>query len=232
MKALIIEDDLDTIESVTQILRMRWPEIRLSSTHLGKRGVKLAGSISPHVIILDLVLPDICGLEVLKQIRTFSSVPIIILSARSDETDVVKGLQWGADDYIVKPCSNLELLARVKARVHTEDSASDEEIFVYGPLYYNAATRRLQYEEKEINLTAIESRIIHYLIRNIGHISTYSKISQAVWGDDSHNAINSLRVHIRRLRKKIETEPGRPELIATKAGVGYFLRESTPAKKE
>jgi len=232
MKALIIEDDPDTIESVSHVLQMRWPEINLASTHLGKRGIKLAGSVSPNVIILDLSLPDINGFEVLKQIRTFSSVPIVVLSVKAEETDIVKGLEWGADDYIVKPCHNLELLARVKARVRTEDSASEEETVVYGPLCYNAATRRLQYEEKEINLTAIESRIIHHLIRNMGHVSTYSKISQDVWGDDACNSINSLRVHIRRLRGKIETEPSRPRLIGTKAGVGYYLRESTQGRSE
>jgi len=125
MKALIIEDDPDTIESVTNVLQMRWPEINLASTHLGKRGIKLAGSVSPNLIILDVSLPDMNGFEVLKQIRTFSKVPILILTVRGEESDIVKGLEWGADDYMVKPFDALELGARVESVIKRKERELD-----------------------------------------------------------------------------------------------------------
>ena len=223
MKALIIEDDPEVVESVSLAFKIIWPDVQLISTHLGEKGLELAESEAHSIIILDLGLPDISGYEVLKQVRFFSSVPIIVLTVRSDESDIAKGLELGADDYIVKPCGQLELLARIKARIRDKDQLAEELPLSFGPLRFNPSTRQLLNGQKEINLTAIESHIIHCLMRNAGRVSTYPKLAEDVWGDDYPGSVDSLRVHIRRLRSKLEADAGHPRLILTKAGIGYFL---------
>ena len=228
MKALIIEDDPEIVESVTLAFQILWPEVQLSSTHLGRRGLELAENEVHNIIILDLGLPDMSGFDILRQVRFFSSVPIIILTVKGDESDIVKGLEWGADDYIVKPCGQLELLARIKARMRDKEHFLEELPLTFGPLRFNPSTRQLLHGKREIQLTAIESHIIHYLMKNAGRVATYSRLAEDVWGDYFPGCVDSLRVHIRRLRKKVENDPNCPQLIITKAGVGYFLRELAP----
>jgi len=223
VKALIIEDDPEIVESVSLALQLGWPEAQLVSTHLGKKGMELAESEDPSIIILDLGLPDISGFEVLKQIRLFSAVPIVILTVKTEEPDIVKGLEWGADDYIAKPCGQLELLARVKARMRDKNHFAEELPLTLGSLSFNPLTRQLLYGKKEINLTAIEAHIIHHLMRMAGRVATYSSLAEDVWGDDYPGSVDSLRVHIRRLREKLEADPSHPQLLLTKAGIGYFL---------
>ncbi len=223
MKALIIEDDPEIVESVALAFRILWPDAQLVSTHLGKKGIELAESEAHNIIILDLGLPDISGFEVLKQIRLFSAVPIVILTVKTEEPDIVKGLEWGADDYIAKPCGQLELLARVKARMRDKNHFAEELPLTLGSLSFNPLTRQLLYGKKEINLTAIEAHIIHHLMRMAGRVATYSSLAEDVWGDDYPGSVDSLRVHIRRLREKLEADPSHPQLLLTKAGIGYFL---------
>ncbi len=223
MKALIIEDDPEIVESVSLALQLGWPEAQLVSTHLGKKGMELAESEDPSIIILDLGLPDISGFEVLKQTRLFSSVPIIVLTAKTEEAGIVKGLEWGADDYIVKPCGQLQLLARIKARLRDRNNFAEESPVSFGPLCFNPSTHQLANGEKEVNLTTIEAHIIHHLMRNGGRVVTYSRLAEEVWGDDYPGAIDSLRVHTRRLRQKLEADPSHPQLILTKPGVGYLI---------
>ena len=222
MKVLLIEDDREIIDAISLAFQIRWPEAKVVSTRLGEKGVELVESEAPDIVILDLGLPDVSGFEVLRQIRFFSRVPTIILTVRSDEADIVKGLEWGADDYIIKPFRQLELLARVKALIRRQGRAGEEPV-VYGPLRLEATTGQLYYGEKEIALTVTESLILNHLMRNAGHVVTHSSLAEAVWGDDYPGAADSLKVHIRRLREKIEVDPSHPQLILTKTGVGYFL---------
>ncbi|MBI2288386.1 MAG: response regulator transcription factor [Chloroflexi bacterium] len=222
MKVLLIEDDREIIEAISLAFQIRWPEAKVVSTRLGKHGVELVETESPDIVILDLGLPDINGFEVLQQIRLFSHVPTIILTVRSDETDVVKGLEWGADDYITKPFRQMELLARVKALIRRR-SPSEEEQLVYGRLRLDVTTGQLYQDGKEIALTVTESHILGHLMRNGGRVVTHSSLAEAVWGDDYPGAADSLKVHIRRLREKIEATPGNPKIILTRPGVGYFL---------
>jgi len=223
MKALIIEDDPEIVESISLAFQIHWPEAQLVSTHMGKKGIELAESEDPDIIILDLGLPDMSGFEVLKQIRLFSSVPIIVLTVRAEEADIVKGLEWGADDYIVKPCGQLELLARIKARVRDKAHFAEGSPISFGPLLFNPPTRQLLYGKKEINLTAIEAHIIHHLMRAGGDVASYSSLAEDVWGEAYPGSVDSLRVHIRRLREKLEADPSHPQILLTKAGIGYFL---------
>ena len=226
MKALIIEDDPEIVESVSLAFQMGWPETQLVSTHLGKKGLEMAETENPSIIILDLGLPDVGGFEVLKQTRLFSSVPIIILTAKTDESNIVKGLEWGADDFIVKPCGQLELLARIKARVRGKNNHNDEIPVSYGRLRFNPLTRQLFNSGKEIKLTAIESHRIHCLMKNGGRVTTYTRLAENVWGDDYPGSVDSLRVHIRRLREKIENDSTHPQIIITKSGIGYSIAKA------
>jgi two-component system response regulator VicR len=223
VKVLVIEDDKDIVEAISLAFQIRWPEAKLVSTHLGEKGIELVETESPDIIILDLGLPDISGFEVLKRIRLFSSIPVIILTVRSEEPDIVKGLEWGADDYMVKPFRQLELLSRVQVQLRKRGAAVEEQPLICGQLRFDPATRQIQYGEKEINLTATESQIIYQLMKNAGRVVSHADVAEGVWGTDYPGAIDSLKVYIRRLREKLESDPSHPQLIITKTGVGYSL---------
>lgn len=223
MKVLIVEDDREIVEIITLAFEIRWPEAQLVSTHLGEQGVEMVESESPDVVILDLGLPDISGFDVLKEIRTFSTVPVLILTVRGEESDVVKGLEWGADDYMTKPFRQLELLSRIKALTRRARATAGETILVCGNLRFNPTTMQLLQDEKEIQLTRTEGSILNKLMVNAGQVVIYSSIAEAVWGENYPDAVDSLRVYIRRLREKIEENPDKPQIILTKMGLGYSM---------
>ena len=223
MKVLIIEDDHEIVEVISLAFQIRWPEVKLVSTHLGEKGVGLVESEDPDVVILDLGLPDISGFDVLKEIRAFSDVPVLILTVRGEEADVVKGLEWGADDYMVKPFRQLELLSRIRALTRRASPSGRERPLVYGELSFDPSTRQLFYGQREINLTRTEGIILHSLMRNAGRVVTHSTLAEAVWGEEYPDATKALKVHILRLRQKLEADSGQPKLILTKAGIGYLL---------
>ncbi|MFC1965530.1 response regulator transcription factor [Chloroflexota bacterium] len=223
MKVLIVEDDQEIVEVVSLAFKIRWPEVKLVSTNLGERGAQLVENENPDVVILDLGLPDISGFEVLKQIRLFSDVPILILTVRADESDVVRGLESGADDYMVKPFRQLELLSRIKALVRRRDSFDKEMPLACGQLHFDPSTRQLNQGEREVNLTRTEGSILYNLMKNEGKVVPYPRLAESVWGDDYPDATENLRVYIRRLREKIETDPSNPKIILNVASVGYLL---------
>jgi len=223
MNVLIIEDDKCIAESVSLTVRIRWPEAHIEFTDLGKKGIELAHSEKVDIIILDLVLPDVSGFEVLKQIRAFSSVPIVILTALGDEDNVIKALELGADDYITKPCGRLALLARIKARIRSSKRTDEESVISWGSLRFDSLKLELLFRNKEIKLTTTEAKMIECLLRNAGSVVPYSRIVEELWGDNYPGTLDSVRVHIRRLRQKMEPDPSHPQLIITKPGVGYFL---------
>ena len=223
MKVLVIEDDQGIVEAISLAFQIRWPEAKLISTHLGEKGVAMVESESPDVVILDLGLADISGFEALKQIRLFSDVAVLVLTVRAEEADVVKGLEWGADDYMTKPFRQLELLSRVRALTRRRSSLADKTTIVCGQLHLNPSTKQLFCGEKEINLTPTEGHILYHLMKNAGQVVTYSSLAELLWGEDYANAADSLKVYIRRLREKIEVDPSNPKLILTKAGAGYQL---------
>lgn len=226
-KVLIIEDDETIVSLIRLAFQMRWPEAQLISASLGEEGLDLVEDEKPDLVILDLGLPDIDGYEVLRQIRLFSSVPIVILTVRGDEDDIIRGLEWGADDYVIKPFRQMELLSRLKVQLRRQISPDQEAPVVCGPLRLDPSTFQLKYGAKEISLTLIEGRMMYHLMRNAGHVVIHSRLAEAVWGEDHPGATDSLRVYIRHLREKLEADPGNPKLILTKVGVGYIL--ATPA---
>jgi len=167
------------------------------------------------------------GYDVLRQIRLFSSVPVVILTVRGEEDDIIKGLEWGADDYIVKPFRQMELLSRLKVQLRKQVSPDQEAPVICGPLRLDPSTFQLTYGGREISLTLIEGRIMFHLMQNAGRVVTHSRLVEVIWGEDHPAATESLRVYIRRLREKLEADPGNPKLILTKVGVGYIL--ATPS---
>ncbi len=223
MKVLIIEDDMDIVEAISLAFQIRWPEAQVVSTHLGEKGIEMVETEAPDIAILDLGLPDISGFDVLKGVRLFSNVPLIILTVRAEEADIIKGLEWGADDYIVKPFRQLELLARVKSLIRRQSPPGEEPPLSCGPLHFDPTTRQLTNGEREVDLTRTEGEILHHLMKNAGHVATHSRLAEAVWGEDYPGVADSLKVHIRRLREKIEADPSHPQLILTKSGIGYSL---------
>jgi len=230
VRALIVEDDKEVADGISLLLHFYWPEAELMVTSLGREGIELTRSAYPDIIVLDLGLPDISGFEALREIRQFSSVPIIILTVKSEESDIVKGLEWGADDYIVKPYGQLELLARLRARLRDKNHPAEASTLTFGPLRLNAGHRELHCGQKEVDLTAIEAHIMHHLIRSGGHVATYSSLAEEVWGEDYPGSLDSLRVYIRRLREKIEDDPSHPQMILNKPGVGYYLSRHAKAQ--
>ena len=222
MKILIIEDAIEIVEAVSLIIEMRWPESKIISTTLGEQGISLAENESPSVIILDLNLPDISGFEVLKRIRLFSDVPILILTVSEDETSIVRGLEGGADDYIVKPFKQLELLARIQGSLRRFKSYGDKPL-TYGNLLFDPQSMRVVYGSNKIQISRTEGIILGQLIRNAGTVVTYSDLSEVIWGVEFTGASDSIKVHIRHLREKLELDPSKPKLILNKPGIGYFL---------
>ena len=222
-KILVIEDDPEIVESISVACALRLSEARLMSTRLGREGIRLAETESPDIIILDLGLPDINGFEILKEIRRFSSVPVIILTVRASEADVVRGLNWGADDYVVKPFKQQELLGRLRGQLRKHALTDEEEPIIYGPLRFDPSTLQLIYNGKDMRLTVIEGRIVQCLMKHGGRVVSYSRLAEAVWGNDYPGSVESLRVHIRRLRGKLEIDPSNPLIILNQANRGYSI---------
>ncbi len=193
------------------------------STSMGGTRVELVESENPNIVVVDLGLPDISCFEVLRQIRTFSDVPVLILTVRGEEADIVKGLEWGADDYMAKPFRQLELMSRIRALTRRSGSSLTENPLVCGQLSFIPNTRQLFNGGVEIKITRTEASIIEHLMKNSGQVVTHSDLAEAVWGRDYPDSVDNLRVYIRRLRQKIEEDSARPQLILTRSGVGYSL---------
>jgi DNA-binding response OmpR family regulator len=223
MKVLIIEDDENIVESLALSLRMRWPDVVVSSTGMGEEGLQLVETFSPDIVILDLGLPDINGFEVLRQVRLFSDVPIIILSVLGDEDDIVRGLEMDADDYIVKPFKKMEFLARVKSLVRRKNVPVDLTVYERGNYKVFLSLHHLYYKDNKVTLTKSECLIFYKLIQNANSVVTYSGIARELWGDDYPGSIEAIRVYVQRLRKKIETVTGNNAVIETKSNVGYIF---------
>jgi two-component system KDP operon response regulator KdpE len=224
MKIVIIEDDPRITDILSINLRVRWPKVVIITTKNGLEGIEMAAKEEPSLIILDLGLPDIDGLDVLKQIRDFSDIPVLILSVRGDEADVVEGLELGADEYITKPFRQMELLSRIQCILRRQHGETDSKPLTSGILNYLPAKRRLIFGDKEMVLTATEARIFEELIKNDGRAVTTGALAQSIWGDDYPGSAEAIHVYIRRLRQKVESDPSRPQIIINLPGIGYSLQ--------
>jgi two-component system, OmpR family, response regulator VicR len=223
MKVLVVEDDKEIVEVLTMVFSMRWPDAKLVSTNMGEKGVELVESESPDVVILDLGLPDISGFDVLKQIRAFSGVPVMILTVRGEESDIVKGLEWGADDYMVKPFRQMELMSRIQALTRRTGPTMEGQPLTCGQLRFMPRTKQLYNGDAEIKITPTEGSILECLMKSKGQVVTYTDLAEGVWGENFPDPVESLRVYIRRLRQKIEDDPEKPKYILNHSGIGYSL---------
>jgi two-component system KDP operon response regulator KdpE len=222
-KLLIIEDSEEIVEAVSMALCMRWPNLKIFSTDQGEEGIELVEKNQPDIVILDIALPDISGFDVLKQVRLFSNVPIIILSVKKDESDVIKGLELGADEYVYKPFRQMELVSRIMATVRRHGSTEEDRIINAGIFIFDPQKRALITDSDTIKLTRTESIILGNLMRNKGNIVTHNKLAEEIWGSDYPDASLALKVHVKRLRDKIEPDSGNPRYILNRPGIGYFF---------
>ena len=225
MKVLIIEDDPEIIDVVALTLELKWSDVSLISTFLGEKGVELAKEELPDIIILDLGLPDITGFEVLKQIRAFSDVPLVILTVRGEEMDKVRGLELGADDYMVKPFSPGELLARLKAllrRGHMPEIKAKVagKLFVRGKLRIDFTSREVSVGDKLVKLGPREYDLLYMLVTNAGMVLLNQKLLEEVFPEHKDDT-QFLDVYIKKLRERLEEDPDSPEMILSEGGIGY-----------
>ncbi|MEN6406638.1 MAG: response regulator [Thermoguttaceae bacterium] len=223
-KILLIEDE----QEIRRFLRVSLVGhgYRLVESATGRDGVMQAASQQPDLMILDLGLPDIDGMEVIRQVREWSQMPIVVLSARGQEHQKVDALDAGADDYLTKPFSVGELVARLRValrHVAQDTSEAGEPIFVSGRLRVDLACRQVFVDDVEIHLTPIEYRLLTTMIKNAGKVITHRQLLREVWGPDNAEETHYLRVYMAQLRRKLETDPAQPQFLLTEPGVGYRL---------
>ncbi len=221
---LLIEDEKSSCAYIATLLARDGYQITSATT--GKEGLSLAASRCPNLVLLDLGLPDIDGVEVIRQIRNWSIVPIIVISARSEDSDKIDALDAGADDYLTKPFSVDELLARLRAtqrRLALMQNGSPQAVYVNGQLRIDYASGCAYLNGKEMHLTPIEYKLLCLLAQNTGKVLTHKFITQSVWGNSWENDVGSLRVFMATLRKKLEKPHDSPQYIQTHIGIGYRM---------
>ena len=225
-KILVVEDEADILHLVTLYLEKEGFRIRTAGT--GVQALKLVKEDRPDLIILDLMLPELDGLEVCKKIRgnpDTAMIPLIMLTAKAEETDTVIGLELGADDYVTKPFSPKALVARVKALLRRMDRSADETQFIhqYNSLVIDLSRHEVKVKDREIPLTAKEFGLLEHLVRNVGRVLTRDVLLNAVWGYDYYGTTRTVDVHVRRLKQKI---PLLNDAIVSVKSLGYKLRDS------
>ncbi len=221
-RILIVDDERLIVDSLTYSLRQEGFDVE--SVEDGISALEAVKKSSPEIIVLDVMLPGMNGIEVCRQLRTFSSVPVIMLTARSDEIDRILGLEIGADDYLVKPFSFRELLARIHAllrRVALDQKVDTSQPIVVGPLQLDVMARRVFLNGKEVQVSAREFDLLLTLMTNVGQAMSRENLLNKIWGADWVGDTRTLDVHIRWLRLKIEDDPASPRFIQTVRGYGY-----------
>ncbi|MQC18525.1 MAG: DNA-binding response regulator [Chloroflexi bacterium] len=234
MRVLVIDDEPDVLEIVRLTFNLRWSDAEVFSASNGEDGLALVAQESPDIVILDIGLPDLDGFQVLQRIRGTSEVPVVMLSARHEEVDKVKGLELGADDYVTKPFSHTELLARVRAvlrRTEAQPPANEGPPFEAGPLRIDYSAREVQINNEPVNLTPIEYGILYHLTRNENRVLTFRTLLAKVWGREYVDETDYLKVRIQHLRRKLGDDPQQDPMIVNERGVGYKFvrRERRPA---
>ena len=223
---LVVEDDAPIRNLITTTLTAH--DYAFLTASNGEMAVIEASSHNPDMILLDLGLPDMDGVDVIRKIRTWSDTPIIVISARSEDTDKIEALDAGADDYLTKPFSVEELLARLRVTQRrlsfmTAEMLAASSVFVNGKLRVDYAGGCAYMNDQELHLTPIEYKLLCLLSKNVGKVLTHTFLTQNIWGRSWENDIASLRVFMATLRKKLETEPDSPQYIQTHIGVGYRM---------
>lgn len=222
---LVIDDEVQIRRLLKVCLEANGYRVVEAAT--GQEGITAAAQYPPDVVILDLGLPDLDGVAVLKRLREWSRVPVVVLSVRDREEDKIAALDNGADDYVTKPFSTGELLARLRVAQRHAVPASDTTVFHSGPIEVDLAGRLVKRNGKEVKLTATEYSLLRLFVRHAGKVLTHRQILREVWGPNSTEQTHYLRVYIAHLREKLEADPANPRLITTEPGVGYRLVEES-----
>ncbi len=226
LQILVVEDDAPVRNLITTTLKAH--DYKYIVAENGDEAICQASTYNPDITLLDLGLPDMDGVEVIKKIRTWSNMPIIVISARSEDSDKIDALDNGADDYLTKPFSVEELLARLRVTgrrlaMMQANAEANESVFTNGMLKIDYAAGCAYIGEDELHLTPIEYKLLCLMSQNVGKVLTHTFITQRVWGSSWDNDVASLRVFMATLRKKLEAAPDSPQYIQTHIGVGYRM---------
>lgn len=235
MKILIVEDAPEVVESVRLGFMLQWREVDVLAAGEGGAALDLVEQEAPDLVLLDIGLPDMDGYEVLRRIREFSDVPVVILTARDDTMDLVKGLELGADDYVTKPFNHLELLARVRAVLRRLDMPAPKSrapSFRSGELEVDFAAQEARLRGERLELTPTEYKLLYHLVRNAGRVLPHGTLLAKVWGREYIDEVDYLRVYVRRLRDKLGDDPERPRYIRTERGLGYRFLTAPPTEAD
>lgn len=222
VKILIVDDELQ----IRKFLRSSFvgTDYKVIEAEDGQSALRLAGTEMPDIVLLDLGLPDIDGVDVTKQIREWSQVPIIVLTARGHEDDKVEALDAGADDYLTKPFSVKELTARMRVMLRRNlGNAASDPVFEFGDCKIDLAARLVYKNDEELRLTPIEYKILAFLAKYADKVVTHKMLLNDVWGPGYEYEVQYLRVHMKNIRHKLESQPANPQYLLTEAGVGYRL---------
>ena len=226
-RVLVVDDEKLIVKGIRFSLEQDGMEV--DAAYDGEEALQLASQNKYDIILLDVMLPKLTGFEVCQQIRDFSDVPIVMLTAKGEDMDKILGLEYGADDYITKPFNILEVKARIKAIIRRTGrghvAEAQKKIIHVGEMKIDADNRSVYVGDREINLTAKEFDMLELLATHPNTVYSRESLLKAVWGSDYPGDVRTVDVHIRRLREKIEQNPGEPKYVHTKWGVGYYLRE-------
>ncbi|MDO4516742.1 MAG: response regulator transcription factor [Bacillota bacterium] len=227
-RILVVDDEKVMVKGIRFNLENEGYQVDVG--YNGREAVELARATEYDLIILDLMMPELDGLEACMEIRTFSTVPIIMLTAKGEDTDKLLGFEYGADDYITKPFNILEVKARVKALLRRSSTTRQQEgrrdRLARGPLTLDSASRATWKDGEPVELTAREFDLLELLMKNPDRVYSREQLLNLVWGYEYTGEYRTVDVHIRRLREKVEQDPANPQLIRTKWGVGYYFKES------
>ena len=230
MRVLLIEDDDRTVKDICCCLQVRYPDAVIATAGTGSAGLVMAETESPDLVMVDFSLPDIDTPSLVKEIRDFSDVPLVILSESATDMDIARGLEAGADESIAKPFSPIELLARVKAllrRAQGQGFRPENEFYAGSGLTINFGTQEVLVSGQRVNLTPIEYRLLAQLVRNEGRVLPHELLLERVWGSEYTGDASFVKKYVYRLRSKIEPNGGRPKMLVSQRGVGYrFVKTS------
>jgi two-component system KDP operon response regulator KdpE len=223
-RILVVDDEPDVVEALRIGFALQWRDIEVLGAADGETALRLVEEEQPDIVLLDVGLPDMDGFEVLRQLRVFSDVAVVMLTARDDAIDKVKGLELGADDYVTKPFNHLELSARIRAvlrRLDMPGPASRAPSFRAGELEVDFAEQVARLRGERLELTPTEYKLLYHLVRNAGHVLQHGTLLAKVWGREYIDEVDYLRVYIRRLRDKLGDDAEEPRYIRTERGLGY-----------
>ena len=228
LSILLVEDEKNICDFISTSLSAQ--DYRISTAHTGKEALPIITSQCPDLILLDLGLPDMDGMEIIRQVRTWSSVPIIVLSARTQEQEKVRALDLGADDYLTKPIGTSELLARIRTALRHSNRLNTDSPLYKRPFHAKGLTidfekHLVSVDGKDVHLTQIDFKIISLLAQNSGRVMTYDTIISNIWGPYADDDNSILRVNMAHIRRKLEQNPAEPQYVFTEIGIGYRMIE-------